>query len=587
MATLPADVPSSLGWCYTLQYSILTIKHPQHGQIGTLHAIVVHRATISTDFFEVMDEDSQETHDFSIMLFDKHCHVRRHLVEPGARAGIRCWGEEMNSGNVIYLKDMTVNDKFTGQGIGSYMLGKLVTNSDVVEQDDIIYCWPAPTGLGLHLLTPDERKERWNATQDRQINFFRKNHFRRVGRTCIFGFSPEADHPSRSIAVDADVSSLEDEFDSPGGETMAIRHPLHSAISNNKTPAIAEAIQLAYNADPTSIHSIDSIGFTPLGVAALSANIHAVRKLLSWDMTNDLMNAANVEGLTPLEAVQASMRPRRNFVETFRLPWTGYRDGSLEIEYLLKQAMQQSLPMTLEQYQVQRKFGCTCGSCQEGWLSRRMRYRLAGQAAISTDKMTDSSDQFVKGQVHDAEDICMLVNGEYIPPSLYPNFFKTFYLGYTELFGVARDVLCDPAMPRFNKEAMISVLRSSSSIRFSSSIQFFFNKGGRIEYVLDAIMNSVICKFNDGVFEPGSEDWDTFPVCANDEEFMLVRDRLGLSSQEQWGPYHHGDDLDWKELGWDDSDFDSEEEEENDEEDDDDDDDDEEEDDDEDEDEEY
>ncbi|KAJ7581864.1 hypothetical protein C8J56DRAFT_1168494 [Mycena floridula] len=554
-------------WPRQLSRCILTVKHPLDGQIGTLHAIVVHRAIISTDFLEVMDEDSQETLEFSIKVFDKHCRVRRHLVEPGARAGTGCWGEEMNSGNVIYLKDMTVNDKFTGQGIGSYMLAKLVA-SDVVKEDDIIYCWPAPSGGGMFALSPEEPKKRWNAIQDRQINFFRKNHFRRVGRTCIFGFSPKTDHPSRSIAIDADVTeSLADEFDSSDTprETMEILHPLHVAIHDDQTPAIAETIQLAFDADPASVHSLDSIGFTPLGVAAMSANIHAVRKLLSWDMTNDLTNATNAEGLTPLEAIQSSMRSTREFVETFGLPWTGYPDDSLEIEYFFKQAMQQFLPMTSDQYKVQRKFGCTCGSCQEGWLSRRMRYRLQGEAGTAHDLMPDSNGQFVKGQALDAEDVCMLLSGECIPPSLYPNVFKTFYVGYTKLFGVAHEILSNPAMPMFNKEAIISALPFSPSIQYISSIEFFFNKGGRIEHVLDAIMHSVICEFDDGVFEPWSEDWDTFPVCANDQEFMLVRNRLGLSSQEQWGPYHPGVDkkaaLDLKAMGFDDSHSDSEEDE--------------------------
>jgi len=38
------------------------------------------------------------------------------------------------------------------------------------------------------------------------------------------------------------------------------------------------------------------------------------------------------------------------------------------------------------EYIKKRRFGCTCGMCTDGWLSPRMRFRLAGNVlCVSSD----------------------------------------------------------------------------------------------------------------------------------------------------------------------------------------------------------
>ena len=132
------------------------------------------------------------------------------------------------------------------------------------------------------------------------------------------------------------------------------------------------------------MHKRDVNGLMPVHVAAASENVHALRALLELDpngMVEDLKDAKNKDGMTPLEGLESSMRSTREFVETLLGAWNGYSDEGLSCEYLLKKAMSLPLPATEAEYIKKRRLGsqCTCGMCTDGWLSPRMRFRLLGE----------------------------------------------------------------------------------------------------------------------------------------------------------------------------------------------------------------
>ena len=118
-------------------------------------------------------------------------------------------------------------------------------------------------------------------------------------------------------------------------------------------------------------------------VAAASENAHALRALLSLDpdrIAEDLKDKKNKDCITPLEALEISMRSTKELLEMLVGMWRGYSDDALSCEYLLKKAM--GLPMVATgegEYIKKRKFGCTCGTCTDGWLSPRMRFQLLGR----------------------------------------------------------------------------------------------------------------------------------------------------------------------------------------------------------------
>jgi len=98
----------------TLQYLSATLTHPVLGELATAHClkvIVRMRFKSTGDFLEIMDDESQELHEFSVGLFDKYSNIRPWLVDGGAKSGSGCWGTELNAGDMLYIQDVRVKEE--------------------------------------------------------------------------------------------------------------------------------------------------------------------------------------------------------------------------------------------------------------------------------------------------------------------------------------------------------------------------------------------------------------------------------------------------------------------------------------------
>ncbi|KAF7289330.1 Ankyrin repeat family protein [Mycena indigotica] len=520
-----------------IQIIDVTARHPQQGQLGAIASLTAWRlvrAHIRDDFLHILDADHQELAN----VFDKYGQVRPHIIEPVYYNGSGCWGKELNKGSLFYVFGVSVEKRFRGQGIGSWFLDKFL-HSDQVQQLDVVTCWPAPMNRHGAL---------WEATRDRQLAFFRKNHFRRIGRTSLFGYSSNEVHPSRRIAVAQDVEQLGADFKAP--DNPKLEFPLHTAIYLDTTSQVIDTIQQHYNRDPSSIHVSDWVGATPLHIAAAKPNVFALRKLLSWDMSADLVNTKNAEGETPLGTLRAHMNAARMVADAnLSLDWQGYPEDALEAEFLLKRSMGIPVPSTFQQYIGNNRYGCTCGHCGGGWFSPRMRFQLTsacdhhwarfmGLIVEILDKEVFESKQVT--ELEDFLDPCC----RYIPPVFKSSFFKTFYEGYCSVFCLVWQSLTAP-----------DAVLSWDSVRHQSDFpgapnrmgtNFYFRKGGLVAYVFDAITDRAyeVSALRNGEHDEKHKDnvrWTALPTCANDLDFRLVRSMLGLSRGAKWGPYTRSD----------------------------------------------
>ncbi|KAG6877051.1 hypothetical protein C0993_010738 [Termitomyces sp. T159_Od127] len=112
---------------------------------------------------------------------------------------------------------------------------------------------------------------------------------------------------------------------------------------------------------------------------------------------------------------------------------------------------------------------------------------------------------------------------------------KTFYVGWQSIFVVIADFLNKTNQPL----SVDAILARSAPER---GVNFFFSKGGRVEYAFDALTDGALQQspLGDGEFEEVWKDdavWTEMPVCENDLEFGLVRQMLGLGRNVRWGPY--------------------------------------------------
>ena len=118
---------------------------------------------------------------------------------------------------------------------------------------------------------------------------------------------------------------------------------------------------------------------------------------------------------------------------------------------------------------------------------------------------------------------------EYLPPALQREIYKTFYIGFSTIFDAIAHVLRAPGgIPTPH-----AVMQAALDIE-PSAVHFYLRKGGKVEYVLDATVNSAreeSC-LGDGTFEDtfdheeGEEGGDLgyrkLVLCANDLEFGAV-----------------------------------------------------------------
>ncbi|KAF7289340.1 Ankyrin repeat family protein [Mycena indigotica] len=491
-----------------------------HGNevIASLKIWKIVRTEFRDDFLVTLYEELFELSE----LFDKYGRVRPRIIEPGYHSGTMCWGEELNKGDLFYIFSVSVKEELhvNGQGIGSWLLNKFL-RSQRIQQEDIVICWPTYNDI-------DDPVEE---TGDRQVAFFRKNHFRRIGRTRFFGYSRNNRHVSRLLSIEEDVEELGAGFKEAPTDPQR-EYPLRHAIRCDKTSRIVDTIQEYYDRDPSSIHAFDWAGFTPLHTAADNVNLFALRKLLSWDMSADLVNITNASGETPLGALQLQMNCDRTDVDTQLVyNWEGYPEDELEAEFLLKQRMGIPVPSTLGEYIQKSRYGCTCGQCTGGWLSPRMRFQLSCKAAYAMDTMPEFYDEFTQGKPGDLTQLYYL-HSDYIPPTFQSNFYLSFYEGYCNVFRAIYELL----------ESTDEILSVETVERRLPGTSYYLRKGGRIEFVLDAITNTAYeaSALRDNEHEEifgEDEGWTALPTCANDLDFQLVRTVLGLIPGKRWGPY--------------------------------------------------
>jgi hypothetical protein len=143
---------------------------------------------------------------------------------------------------------------------------------------------------------------------------------------------------------------------------------------------------------------------------------------------------------------------------------------------------------------------------------------------------------------------------DFVPPEMWSHVYKTFYLGYHAVFkAISRVVHRQPSPTQLPIPTISAVLaelvesiRNGSSHYFDAqAVNFFFGKGGKVDWALDCVIHCMVEQEEDGSFSEmwddpdyGSDEWRALPHCANDLEFDLVREKIGLGKGKIWGPYY-------------------------------------------------
>jgi hypothetical protein len=201
------------------------------------------------------------------------------------------------------------------------------------------------------------------------------------------------------------------------------------------------------------------------------------------------------------------------------------------------------------------KASCTCISCEEGWLSPKMRVWLQGKYRRSTIRFIPLRSHEIATATASRIDHLMSQNElrfgtpsgsplsddkvhadpllHYLPALVQKRVFITFYRGYHGIISIIERILSGQESRNIPYVGVVRRLVPARHFFYrntrASDEMFYLDKDGRIVHALDCLISTAE-KADDAGDTTFLERTAQMQECANDGNFDLIRRRLGL-----WG----------------------------------------------------
>ncbi|GAA6004481.1 hypothetical protein JCM10207_000746 [Rhodosporidiobolus poonsookiae] len=145
--------------------------------------------------------------DFAATLFDDEGKLKRKY----AREGTGVWGREVtDTGNIVYLENIRVDEELRNQGIGSWALKEIFRSREsTLSEIDFLFAMPCVSHSDwpyFDRFEPDPNRQAKLDMNKRVDEFFRRNGYRRVGTTEYFCSARDPSHPSYAIRSENDAA---------------------------------------------------------------------------------------------------------------------------------------------------------------------------------------------------------------------------------------------------------------------------------------------------------------------------------------------------------------------------------------------
>ena len=169
---------------------------------------------------------------------------------------------------------------------------------------------------------------------------------------------------------------------------------------------------------------------------------------------------------------------------------------------------------------------------------------LLGEAAEVFDIIPDNIPDKEPGEIFTSQEIVLSTGLDHVPLELWPKIDKVFA---NEFLAVVRAIAIVCQASNLNALPVQEHIKAV----LGNKAPHYFRKGGKIDYVQDFICSwaTDMSVLRDGswdeamdeeVAEGGAEDWKDLPECANDLNFGLVRQQMGIKRYKM-GPYFPDD----------------------------------------------
>ncbi|VDB87279.1 unnamed protein product [Peniophora sp. CBMAI 1063] len=552
---------------FDFSYALQPLNAPSNSSpiaLASGHVILRDYLGASRRWYAEMDIPSQETAELSF-LFDARGRLLDEYVSGLYLRGSGVWGHELSEGSILLVTDLSVEESYRGRGIGTWLLTHVLSEPAIARPPatqwrllhpppakcDIAMAWPAGAG-GAGMPAEQHRKE-----SDVAVRTFRRVGFRRIGRSVFFARAlKDPSHPSLSLPAEDDPGEItQPELSrplptlSPFMRTLVQsdwsengrRLPLHAmiasetcsdsrildALSRLSTPAELAHICVA---DPSAMNA------TPLHLAAMRSRASVVKKLLTTNARGNVFTAT-AHGRLPLDCLQRKMREEKAFASSVGMQsWPGHSALSIETQAALLSAMGRPVPT-----QDAARWGCTCGQCVMGWFSLRMLYQVSVRAEVAMDMLLQSLDLTPadetrgRARLYRSSTLDEIHFMEYIPQSIRAQgVHATFLKGYGAVLRAIASVTKRNQIPTV--QLVSSHALDGKHDHFAArAVEFFFQKGGRVEHALNGVLHeaSELGPGGDGSFldiDEFADELADLPDCENDEDYPLLRANLGLPS---------------------------------------------------------
>ncbi|KAF4181095.1 hypothetical protein CNMCM8060_009741 [Aspergillus lentulus] len=327
--------------------------------VATALARYIHREGMRSEFWEKMEEPSEETCNVAFHLFDRYGAVKAKYKDHPVQRGTGAWGIELDHGPLfliekLHVRALKLRRKGLGQKIVSLLLNKArlfcLDDKPDGEHADFIYgsneafelAWTLHALVSPGVLTADiesqlvgksaeERLTIRTRTQSAAINFWRSCGFRRIGASRCFAFSFDLQHPSRAIAAASDFDPRTSHAKDLENEELEVIYEADrfTGVKKTKMERLRDALPLHHaaltlmdeelktffathaddeigwdrvtNSEATLLH-ITACKLKPLSTQWLLENVHYADR---WKTARD------IDGYTPLEALQETLEKMR------------------------------------------------------------------------------------------------------------------------------------------------------------------------------------------------------------------------------------------------------------------------------------
>ncbi|MCJ1314513.1 hypothetical protein MMC25_008195 [Agyrium rufum] len=518
-------------------------------RIAVCHGRLIDPDLIRHNFYREMEEPSQDLADLAYTLFDRWGCLKQDLQKHPMKRGSGAWGEELHRDvHWLAFETISVDEAFRHQEIAKGMVEELWSKaiaSDPKCKFALAWATELPTrqssdrreGLGVMERAKDVEKN-----QTAVESFLRAIGFRRVGSSDWFCLAKDPAHPSRGIPTEQDYNLPELRMSPEAVE-------FHEAISEMNDDACTDLmVARTQERDPSQDpiwtmlglenSNILHVAFKPdesifAGMAQRHSQFSPVPKnkmtktktlmwLLSQPFTESLLSIVNRRGETPLEAYRSYLEEQRVSTEAGLMKvhvsdhFQGYTAD--EVNCLLKLQGR-----TVDYHEISRtRFGCTCGTCEEGFLSPRLLFAMECLADYIGDSVELELEEPGNGAnwVEQLEVLWL----KYIEPSVLQNLTtnKSMRKGVASTFHHVATCCRNKLVP--NTSNVLEVLQNSNE--WPPNTRNFLERGGAVASVVQAVFDSVEA----GDKYLGSGDHDklfeqeivALRPCLNDREIVFA-----------------------------------------------------------------